>query len=149
MPATLTDYTQQAQEQTLKVIRDSQEGVVEAVRAWASAIEKAVPAGPEIPALPLADEFPSAKEIVETSFGFAEQLLHDAAPVRGERPDRRGPRARRERSRPSRRSLPRSPRSILGVAEDPWQRQVEAFGELRPSAAQAREALASRACRAC
>ena len=76
MPATLTDYTQQAQEQTLKVIRDSQEGVVEAVRAWASAIEKAVPAVPEIPSLPLADGFPSTKEIVESSFGFAEQLLH-------------------------------------------------------------------------
>jgi len=75
MPATLTDYTQQAQEQTLKVIRDSQEGMVEAVRAWARAIEKAAPAVPEIPALPLADEFPSPKEIVETSFGFAEQLL--------------------------------------------------------------------------
>ncbi len=75
MPATLTDYTQQAQEQTLKVIRDSQEGMVEAVRAWATAIEKAAPAVPEIPALPLADEFPSPKEIVETSFGFAEQLL--------------------------------------------------------------------------
>ena len=77
MPATLTDYTQQAQEQTLKAIRDSQEGVVEAVRHWASAIEKAVPTGgPELPALPLADEFPSPKEILETSFGFAEQLLH-------------------------------------------------------------------------
>ena len=75
MPATLTDYTQQAQEQTLKLIRDSQEGVVEAVRAWATAIEKAVPAVPELPALPLADEFPSPKEIVDTSFGFAEQLL--------------------------------------------------------------------------
>ena len=77
MPATLTDYTQQAQEQTLKVIRDSQEGVVEAVRAWASAHREGRPdRHPEIPALPLADEFPSAKEIVETSFGFAEQLLH-------------------------------------------------------------------------
>jgi hypothetical protein len=75
MPATLTDYTQQAQEQTLKVIRDSQEGMVEAVRAWASVIEKVAPAVPELPALPLADEFPSPKEIVETSFGFAEQLL--------------------------------------------------------------------------
>ncbi len=73
MPTTLTEYTHQAQEQTLKVIRDSQEGVVEAVRAWASALEKAVP---DVPALPLADEFPSPKEIVQTSFGFAEQLLH-------------------------------------------------------------------------
>lgn len=75
MSATLTDYTQQAQEQTLKVIRDSQEGVVEAVKAWASALEKAVPEVPALQGLPLADEFPTPKEIVETSFGFAEQLL--------------------------------------------------------------------------
>jgi hypothetical protein len=83
MPATLTDYTQQAQEQTLKLIRDSQEGMVEAVRAWASAIEKVTPAVPELPALPLADELPSPKEIVETSFGFAEQLLEAQRQVVG------------------------------------------------------------------
>jgi len=73
MSTTYADYTQQAQEQTLKLIRDSQEGVVEAVRAWATALEKAVP---EIPASPLYDELPSPREIVLTSFGFAEQLLH-------------------------------------------------------------------------
>ena len=73
MSTTLSDYTQQAQEQTLKLIRDSQEGVVEAVRAWATALEKAVP---EIPTPPVSDEFPTAREIVQTSFGFAEQLLH-------------------------------------------------------------------------
>jgi len=73
MSTTYADYTQQAQEQTLKLIRDSQEGVVEAVRAWATALEKAVP---EIPSPPLSEEFPTAREIVETSFAFAEQLLH-------------------------------------------------------------------------
>lgn len=73
MSTTYADYTQQAQEQTLKLIRDSQEGVVEAVRAWATALEKAVP---EIPTPPVSEEFPTAREIVQTSFGFAEQLLH-------------------------------------------------------------------------
>jgi hypothetical protein len=73
MSTTYADYTQQAQEQTLKLIRDSQEGVVEAVRTWAATLEKAVP---EIPTPPVYDEFPTAREILETSFGFAEQLLH-------------------------------------------------------------------------
>jgi hypothetical protein len=72
MSTTYADYTQQAQEQTLKLIHDYQEGVVEAVRTWATTLEKAVP---EIPTPPVYDEFPTAREIVETSFGFAEQLL--------------------------------------------------------------------------
>ena len=73
MSTTYADYTQQAQEQTLKLIHDYQEGVVEAVRTWATTVEKAVP---EIPTPPVYDEFPTAREIVETSFGFAEQLLN-------------------------------------------------------------------------
>lgn len=73
MSTTYADYTQQAQEQTLKLIRDSQEGVVEAVRTWATTVEKAVP---EIPVPPVYDEFPTARELVQTSFAFAEQLLH-------------------------------------------------------------------------
>jgi hypothetical protein len=72
MPATATEYTQAAQEQTLKAIRQSQQAVVEAVRTWASAIEKAVP---ETPALPFAEQLPSPREVVQTSFEFAEQLL--------------------------------------------------------------------------
>ena len=72
MSTTYADYTQQAQEQTLKLIRESQDAVVEGVKTWATAFEKAVPA---VPALPFADAFPTAQEIVQTSFGFAEQIL--------------------------------------------------------------------------
>ena len=61
-----------AQEQTLKSIRETQQAVVEAVRTWADAVEKTVPA---VPALPFAEELPSPTEIVHTSFEFAEQLL--------------------------------------------------------------------------
>ena len=61
-----------AQEQTLKSIRETQQAVVEAVRTWADAVEKTVPA---VPSLPYAEELPSPKEIVHTSFDFAEQLL--------------------------------------------------------------------------
>jgi hypothetical protein len=72
MPTTATEYAQTAQEQTLTTIRQTQQAVVEAVRSWASAVEKSVP---EIPAAPFAEQLPSAQEVVQTSFDFAEQLL--------------------------------------------------------------------------
>lgn len=72
MSTTLTDYTQAAQEQTLKAIRESQRAVVEVVRTLATAVEKAIP---ETPAVPFANELPTPEQIVKTSFGFAEQLL--------------------------------------------------------------------------
>jgi hypothetical protein len=70
--STTAEYAQAAQEQTLKSIRETQQAIVEAVRTWADAIEKTTPASS---ALPLAEELPSPQEIVQTSFGFAEQLL--------------------------------------------------------------------------
>ena len=72
MSTTFTDYTQAAQEQTLKAIRQSQQAVVETVRSWANAVEKTIP---ETPAVPFAQELPTPQELVKTSFAFAEQLL--------------------------------------------------------------------------
>ena len=69
---TSTKQIASAQEQTLKSIRETQQAVVEAVRTWADAVEKTVPA---VPALPFAEELPTPTEIVHTSFEFAEQLL--------------------------------------------------------------------------
>jgi hypothetical protein len=73
--ATPTDFAQNAQEQTLKSIRQSQQTVIEAVRTWATAVEKTVPELPALPAVPFANELPTPTEIVKTSFEFAEQLL--------------------------------------------------------------------------
>lgn len=75
MSTTSSEHVASAQEQALKTIRESQQAVVEAVRTWADAVEKTVPAVPAVPALPFAEELPSPKEIVQTSFEFAEQLL--------------------------------------------------------------------------
>jgi hypothetical protein len=72
MPTTATDYAQTAQEQTLKTIHQGQQAIVEGVRAWANAVEKAIP---DTPAIPYADELPSPQQIVQTGFEFAEQLL--------------------------------------------------------------------------
>ena len=73
--ATPTEFALNAQEQTLKSIRQTQQTVVEAVRTWATAVEKTVPETPALAALPFTDELPTPKEIVKTSFEFAEQLL--------------------------------------------------------------------------
>ena len=72
MPTAAPDYAKTAQEQTLKSIRQGQQVIVEAIRAWANAVEKTIP---ETPVLPYADELPKPQEIIKTSFGFAEQLL--------------------------------------------------------------------------
>ena len=72
MSTTATELVQTAQEQTLKSVKQGQPAVVEAVRTWATAVEKTLP---ETPALPFADKLPSPAEIVKTSFEFAEQLL--------------------------------------------------------------------------
>jgi hypothetical protein len=70
--ATATQFVEQAQEQTLQAIKQSQQAVVEAVRVWSSAFEKAIP---ETPALPFLSELPTPAEVVQSTFDFAEQLL--------------------------------------------------------------------------
>jgi hypothetical protein len=70
--STVTEFTETAQEQTLAGIRQSQQFVVDAVRTWAETVEKAIPA---VPALPFAEELPTPKQLIESSFTFAEQLL--------------------------------------------------------------------------
>jgi hypothetical protein len=72
MSATVTEFAQNAQEQTLKSLQQSQKTVVEAVRTWATAVEKTLP---ETPALPFAEQFPSPAELIKTSFDFAERIL--------------------------------------------------------------------------
>lgn len=68
----VTELTQTAQEQTLAAVKQSQQIIVESVRSWAQAVEKAVP---DAPAIPFAAELPSPEEVVKSSFSFAEQLL--------------------------------------------------------------------------
>jgi len=70
--STVTELTQTAQEQTLAAVRQSQQFVVDAARTWAEAVEKAIPA---VPTMPLAEELPTPKQLIESSFSFAEQLL--------------------------------------------------------------------------
>ena len=72
MATSTAEYVQSAQEAALKTLRDSQQAIIDAVGAWAEAVERI---SPPTPSLPLADQLPSPKELMETSFDFAEQLL--------------------------------------------------------------------------
>lgn len=71
--AAATDYSTQAQDQLLSTIRQTQEAVVKAVESWASAVSK-LPSVPSVK-LPYAEELPSAEDVLETGFSFAQKLL--------------------------------------------------------------------------
>ena len=72
MSTVASEFAQNAQEQTLNSLKQSQQAIVEAVRAWAQAVEKSVP---ETPTLPFASDLPTPQQLVHSSFEFAEQLL--------------------------------------------------------------------------
>jgi hypothetical protein len=70
--STLTDATKASQDQILTAVRQSQQAVVDAVAAWAKAVENVVPPAPSIPG---ADELPKPEALVDDAFDFASKLL--------------------------------------------------------------------------
>lgn len=72
MPSAATDFAVTAQERSLSLIRQSQDAVVELVENWSKTLDEAAP---ERPALPVPAGLPSAHEVIQTSFGFAAQVL--------------------------------------------------------------------------
>lgn len=72
MSTTLNEVARASQEQILATVRQSQEAVVEAVAAWAKAVEGLVPS---IPPMPGAEELPKPQAVVENAFDFAQKLL--------------------------------------------------------------------------
>ncbi len=65
---------QDVQDELLKVIRTSQETVVEAVKTWVDTV-KAVTPKVSSAQLPLAEKLPKAQDIVTNAYDFAEKLL--------------------------------------------------------------------------
>jgi hypothetical protein len=72
MSTTMNDVARTSQEQFLATVRQSQEAVVEAVGAWAKAVEGLIPT---TPGLPGAEELPKPQAVIENAFDFAQQLL--------------------------------------------------------------------------
>ena len=63
----------QAQEEILNTVRKSQAAVVEAIQAWASAVQSITPS-PDVN-IPLAGKMPKPQDLVTSAYDFAEQLL--------------------------------------------------------------------------
>jgi hypothetical protein len=53
-------------------VRQSQHAVVDAVAAWARAVQDITPAAPPIPNI---DELPKPQEVMDNAFDFAQKLL--------------------------------------------------------------------------
>jgi hypothetical protein len=69
-----THSPQDVQDELLKVIRTSQDTVVEAVKTWVETV-KAVTPKVHTPQVPLADKLPKPQDIVTNAYDFAEKLL--------------------------------------------------------------------------
>jgi hypothetical protein len=72
MSTTLTEAAKASQDQILAAVQQSQQAVVEAMAAWAKAIENVAP---PVPAIPGADELPKPEAVVDNAFDFASKLL--------------------------------------------------------------------------
>ena len=65
---------QQVQDDILKTVQTSQEAVLDAVKAWADAVQSITP---KLPAVnpPFADKLPKPEDVVASGYDFAEHLL--------------------------------------------------------------------------
>jgi hypothetical protein len=65
---------QQVQDEILKTVQTSQEAVVNAIKAWADAVQSITP---KLPAVnpPFTDKLPKPEDVVANAYDFAEQLL--------------------------------------------------------------------------
>jgi hypothetical protein len=71
---TVTTTTQEIQGEILKTVRKGQEAVVDAIQAWADAVQAIKPPLPDVN-VPFADRLPQPGDIVAGTYDFIEQLL--------------------------------------------------------------------------
>ena len=62
------------QDEILKLIRTSQDSVVDALQAWTATVRSVTPSFPKVN-LPNADQLPKPETLVNGAYDFAEQLL--------------------------------------------------------------------------
>jgi hypothetical protein len=71
---TTSTTTQELQGEVLKTVRKGQEFVVDAIQAWADAVQAIKPPLPDVN-VPFADKLPQPGDIVAGTYDFIEQLL--------------------------------------------------------------------------
>jgi hypothetical protein len=62
------------QDEILKLIRTSQDAVVDALQAWTTTVQSVTPSFPKVN-LPYADQMPKPETLVNGAYDFAEQVL--------------------------------------------------------------------------
>ncbi len=62
------------QDEILKLIRNSQDTVVDALQAWTATVQSVTPSFPKVN-LPYADQLPKPETLFNGAYDFAEQLL--------------------------------------------------------------------------
>jgi hypothetical protein len=63
-----------AQDEILKLVRTSQDTVVDALQAWTATVQSVTPSMPKLN-LPYADQLPKPETLVNGAYDFAERLL--------------------------------------------------------------------------
>jgi hypothetical protein len=71
---TVTTTTQEIQSEILKTVRKGQEAGVDAIQAWAEAVQAIKPPLPDLN-IPFTDKLPHPAELVAGAYDFAEQML--------------------------------------------------------------------------
>jgi hypothetical protein len=71
---TTSTSTQELQGEVLKTVRKGQEFVVDAIQAWADAVQAIKPPLPDVN-VPFADKLPQPGDIIAGTYDFIEQLL--------------------------------------------------------------------------
>ena len=71
---TTSTTTQELQGEVLKTVRKGQEFVVDAIQAWADAVQAIKPPLPDVN-VPFADKLPQPGDIIAGTYDFIEQLL--------------------------------------------------------------------------
>ena len=70
----ITSTGRDLQDEILKLIRTSQDTVVDALQAWTSTVQSVTPSVPKVN-LPYVDQLPKPESLVNGAYDFAEQLL--------------------------------------------------------------------------
>ena len=71
---TTSTTTQELQGEVLKTVRKGQEFVVDAIQAWADAVQAIKPPMPDVN-IPFSDKLPQPSDVVAGTYDFIEQLL--------------------------------------------------------------------------
>lgn len=70
------EITEAVQEQVLSALKMGQTAIVEGVRTWTDTVGNITPDSLKLDSVPGLDSLPDPKELMNVSFGFAQELLN-------------------------------------------------------------------------